>query len=291
MLGRGPTGTPPSATANPGPREPAAEAVGPGGVSSSRRGRSPRRSSSTTDSHVPYLSPRRHRRAHADGGASSSGSGSGRWRGSRERRAREPGRARGPSEAAACSWERRASWPADQLVGRWVEAARSLRPGRTRSCFEASRIEGAPGVHLVTPLRLAGSDTAVLVLRGFVPAADAVRAETVDLCGAGQVRVVGVAVPIGERRRATDGARRAGPPGRGSISTRSAARSPIRYRRWWCGRRPTPRLPRSPRRLAAPSRARSASRTTPSSGSSSPAMAAAFAVLVVGRTGDSRPPE
>lgn len=33
-------------------------------------------------------------------------------------------------------------------------------------------LTGAPGVHVVTPLRLAGSDSAVLVNRGFVPAAD-----------------------------------------------------------------------------------------------------------------------
>lgn len=33
--------------------------------------------------------------------------------------------------------------------------------------------EGVPGVEVVTPLRLDGSDTAVLVVRGFVPSADA----------------------------------------------------------------------------------------------------------------------
>lgn len=32
---------------------------------------------------------------------------------------------------------------------------------------------GVPGVEVATPLRLSGSDTAVLVLRGFVPSADA----------------------------------------------------------------------------------------------------------------------
>jgi surfeit locus 1 family protein len=34
-------------------------------------------------------------------------------------------------------------------------------------------LQGSPGIHVVTPLRLAGSDTAVLVDRGFVPTPDA----------------------------------------------------------------------------------------------------------------------
>ncbi len=34
--------------------------------------------------------------------------------------------------------------------------------------------DGVPGVQVVTPLLLAGSDTAVLVLRGYVPSADAI---------------------------------------------------------------------------------------------------------------------
>ncbi len=33
---------------------------------------------------------------------------------------------------------------------------------------------GVPGVEVVTPMRLAGSDSAVLVLRGYVPSADAI---------------------------------------------------------------------------------------------------------------------
>lgn len=38
--------------------------------------------------------------------------------------------------------------------------------------------EGSPGVHLLTPLRLAGSDTAVLVNRGWIYAADGTSADT-----------------------------------------------------------------------------------------------------------------
>ncbi len=56
--------------------------------------------------------------------------------------------------------------------------------------------QGAPGVRVVTPLRLAGSDTALLVLRGFVPAADAVHADLAGLDEPGEVTVHGVAFTI-----------------------------------------------------------------------------------------------
>ncbi len=49
-------------------------------------------------------------------------------------------------------------------------------------------LNGLPGVHVVTPLRLAGRDTALLVNRGFVPSADAVTAETGSLREEGEVR-------------------------------------------------------------------------------------------------------
>lgn len=54
-----------------------------------------------------------------------------------------------------------------------------------------------PGVYVVTPLRLQGSDTALLVLRGFVPAPDAVRADLGALDEPGELRVTGLAEPIG----------------------------------------------------------------------------------------------
>ena len=56
---------------------------------------------------------------------------------------------------------------------------------------------GTPGVYVVTPMRLQGSDTALLVLRGFVPAADAVRADLGPLDEPGELRVAGLAEPIG----------------------------------------------------------------------------------------------
>ncbi len=56
---------------------------------------------------------------------------------------------------------------------------------------------GTPGVDVVTPFRLRDSDTALLVLRGFVPAADAVRADLGALDESGELSVTGLAEPIG----------------------------------------------------------------------------------------------
>ncbi len=57
-----------------------------------------------------------------------------------------------------------------------------------------------PGVQVVTPLRIEGSDSAVLVNRGFVPAADAIVAATDPLAEPGTLRVQGVAflIPVSE---------------------------------------------------------------------------------------------
>jgi surfeit locus 1 family protein len=56
--------------------------------------------------------------------------------------------------------------------------------------------QGAPGVRVVTPLRVAGSDTALLVLRGFVPSPDALHAELSSLDEPGEVSVHGIAFTI-----------------------------------------------------------------------------------------------
>lgn len=53
-----------------------------------------------------------------------------------------------------------------------------------------------PGVHLVTPLRLRGSDSAVLVNRGYLPSPDATFAVTDGLDEPGTVRVEGVALSV-----------------------------------------------------------------------------------------------
>lgn len=56
-----------------------------------------------------------------------------------------------------------------------------------------------PGVLVATPLRLEGGDAAVLVVRGFVPAADATTADLDSLIEPGTRTVRGVARPL-ERR-------------------------------------------------------------------------------------------
>ena len=53
--------------------------------------------------------------------------------------------------------------------------------------------QGAPGVEVITPLRLAGRDDAVLVRRGWLPAPDATTARPQDYAERGRVSVVGIA--------------------------------------------------------------------------------------------------
>jgi surfeit locus 1 family protein len=58
-------------------------------------------------------------------------------------------------------------------------------------------LQGVPGVHLVTPLRMAGTDTALLVDRGFVPAPDAVSLEPERLREPGDVVAEGIMARVG----------------------------------------------------------------------------------------------
>lgn len=84
----------------------------------------------------------------------------------------------------------------EELSDRWVEA-RGEYDREHEVVLRGEAFQGTPGVNVVTPLRLAGSNAAVLVLRGFVPAADAVRADLDSLVEPGTVRVRGLATPIG----------------------------------------------------------------------------------------------
>lgn len=59
-----------------------------------------------------------------------------------------------------------------EVTGRFDERHQFLLSGRAH--------DGAPGVEVVTPLRLAGSATAVLVNRGWLPAGDAATARPQD---------------------------------------------------------------------------------------------------------------
>ncbi|MGH7702031.1 MAG: SURF1 family protein, partial [Gemmatimonadales bacterium] len=56
--------------------------------------------------------------------------------------------------------------------------------------------QGAPGVRVVSPLHPPAGDSAVLVLRGFVPAPDAMTVELDPLDEPGEIEVEGVALPF-----------------------------------------------------------------------------------------------
>jgi surfeit locus 1 family protein len=73
--------------------------------------------------------------------------------------------------------------------GQFDEASQFLLRGRAHA--------GTPGIHVVTPLRLAGRDTAILVNRGFVPTTDAgPPGYDVDFSEAGEATVRGVALAV-----------------------------------------------------------------------------------------------
>jgi surfeit locus 1 family protein len=178
----------------------------------------------------------------------------------------------------------REAGPANEMIGRWVEAV-GVYDHDHEIVLRGKSFEGSPGVHLVTPLRQAASDTAVLVLRGFVPAPDAVRATIDPLRERGEVRVFGVAAPIG-----SGGGQPVDHAGRTTWARLDleALRAQLPYPLSPVVVQQTPdsSLPTSPRRLAPP---------PPSDGPHLnyaiqwflfAGMTAAFAVLVVGRTGN-----
>ena len=90
-----------------------------------------------------------------------------------------------------------ADWTAAELKERWVEASGTYDHGH-EIVIRGQAFQGTPGVLVATPLRLPTGDSAVLVLRGFVPAPDAVRADLEGLQEPGTVRVRGLATPIPE---------------------------------------------------------------------------------------------
>ncbi len=179
---------------------------------------------------------------------------------------------------------------AEQLSDRWVEV-RGAYDRQHEIVLRGEAFQGAPGVLLVTPLRLAGSDTAVLVLRGFVPAPDAVRANTDSLVEPGTVHVLGLATPIPSG---------AGQPVEHAGRTTWARldldalreRLPYPLLPVVVRQTPDPSLPRSPRRLPPPELSDGPHLNYAIQWFLFAGMAAAFAVLVVGRTrsGQQSPP-
>jgi surfeit locus 1 family protein len=110
---------------------------------------------------------------------------------------------------------------------------------------------GTPGVHVVTPFRVEGTDTALLVNRGFVPAPDAMTARIEGLTEPGEREVSGIALPL-----SSGGGR---PIERGGRTTwgrldRSALEGLLPYPIYpvYLRQSPDSALPGMPRRLAAP---------------------------------------
>jgi surfeit locus 1 family protein len=75
-----------------------------------------------------------------------------------------------------------------KVRGEYLPAGDFLLRGRA--------MDGRPGVHLVTPLRIAGTDTAILVLRGWIPANDAATADPRPYAAPGAREVEGIVQTI-----------------------------------------------------------------------------------------------
>ncbi|HEU4698709.1 MAG TPA: SURF1 family protein [Gemmatimonadales bacterium] len=112
--------------------------------------------------------------------------------------------------------------------------------------------EGNPGVYVVTPLRLAGSDTAVLVRRGFVPAADAVSARADTFPEPGSVTVTGLAAALRAAGGGEPLTRPAGTTWRYLDLGATRLALPYPLLPVVVQQLPDPALPRYPRRLPAP---------------------------------------
>lgn len=81
------------------------------------------------------------------------------------------------------------------LVNRWV-VVRGVYDRAHEIVLRGHVYQEAPGVEVVTPLRIEGSDDAILVNRGFVPSPDAVTASIDSLNEPGTVTVRGLALLI-----------------------------------------------------------------------------------------------
>jgi surfeit locus 1 family protein len=175
-----------------------------------------------------------------------------------------------------------ADWTAEELRDRWVEAA-GVYDREHEIVLRGQSFQGSPGVLLATPLRLEGSDSAVLVLRGFVPSPDAVRADVDSLVEPGRVRVRGIATPM----PSGDGQplQHAGRATWARLDLAALrARLPYPLLPVVIRQAPDPALPRLPRRLAPPEPSEGPHLNYAIQWFLFAGMAVAFAVLVVGRT-------
>jgi len=176
-----------------------------------------------------------------------------------------------------------ADWTAAELSDRWVEAT-GVYDREHEVVLRGQSFQGTPGLLLVTPLRLKGSDSSVLVLRGFVPSPDAVRADLDSLVEPGTIRVRGVAaaIPSGNGQPLQHA-------GRTTWARLDLAalreRLPYPLLPIVIRQAPDSALPRWPRRLPPPEPSEGPHLNYAIQWLLFAGMAVAFAVLVVGRTG------
>lgn len=83
----------------------------------------------------------------------------------------------------------------EDLTHRRVQASGRYDHDRT-IILRGQPYQGTPGVRVVTPLRLPGRDSGILVIRGFVPSSDAVTVDRTALGTPESTTVRGPAVPI-----------------------------------------------------------------------------------------------
>jgi surfeit locus 1 family protein len=115
--------------------------------------------------------------------------------------------------------------------------------------------EGRPGVHLATPLRIAGAEGAVLVNRGWVPSPDAATVDPRPFAepGAREVRGILQEVPRTEDRGApAPGARGGVPTHRRLDLAEVRARAPYPVLPLYVQQLPDPSLREPPHRVGAP---------------------------------------
>jgi surfeit locus 1 family protein len=169
------------------------------------------------------------------------------------------------------------------LANRRVEAVGRYDLGN-EIVVRGEAMGGVPGVNVVTPLRLDGSDTALLVNRGFVPAPDAMTVETEPLAEEGERTVTGIALPM-----TAGGGRPIERNGRTTWGRLDPAALeellPYPIYPVYLRQAPDPALPRTPHRLPAPSLDDGPHLNYAIQWFLFAAMSVVFAVLVVAREG------
>lgn len=100
---------------------------------------------------------------------------------------------------------------ADSIPAPWQRVvARGQWDYEHEVVLRGQSLQDAPGVVLITPLRLAGRDTALLVARGFVPSDDAITTDPQQFREGSSAAIAGVTLPLRAYRNAGAPLRRDG---------------------------------------------------------------------------------